>query len=445
MKKIFSFLLVLALSLCGLVACNNNKTLLDPNEPVTLTMWHVYGEQADSPMNKYIEEFNRTVGKEKGIIINVTMMSNASQIGNKLVEAQAGKPGTPDMPDLFFCHNNNAASLGAENLIDWKDMFTSEELSVYVDDFIADGYVGDALCVFPVSKSTHLLYVAGGVFERFSADAGVSYDELSTWEGFFAVAEKYYAWSGGKPFCAIDYLLRCVELNAMSKGVSAESFYTENGWYDFNNELLKASYMEFADSIAKGHIVIADLYSNTQVMTGETIAGIGSSASVLYYNDTITYPDNTAEPMNLQVCPIPQAGVGTNYATLAGVGLCAYKSTEQKAEAAALFVRWFTEAQRNFDFVVSTGYMPVHYGAFDKIQNHEFTKPSFANLYAALSETKKTCTFAHEPSFNSYYAKVNALYASLRTLQNDLPAQYANGANYENIATEIWTTFAAIE
>lgn len=445
MKKIFSFLLVLALSLCGLVACNNNETLLDPDEPVTLTMWHVYGEQADSPMNKYIEEFNRTVGKEKGIIINVTMMSNASQIGNKLVEAQAGKPGTPDMPDLFFCHNNNAALLGAENLIDWKDMFTSEELSVYVDDFIADGYVGDVLCVFPVSKSTHLLYVAGGVFERFSADAGVSYDDLSTWEGFFAVAEKYYAWSGGKPFCAIDYLLRCVELNAMSKGVSAESFYTENGWYDFNNELLKASYMEFADSIAKGHIVIADLYSNTQVMTGETIAGIGSSASVLYYNDTITYPDNTAEPMNLQVCPIPQAEVGTNYATLAGVGLCAYKSTEQKAEAAALFVRWFTEAQRNFDFVVSTGYMPVHDGAFDKIQNHEFTKPSYANLYAALGETKQTCTFVPEPSFDSYYAKVNALYASLRTLQNDLPAKYANGANYEIIATEIWTTFATIE
>lgn len=445
MKKFFSLLLVLALSFCGLVACKNNETLLDPDEPVTLTMWHVYGEQADSPMNKYIEEFNRTVGKEKGIIINVTMMSNASQIGNKLVEAQADKPGAPDMPDLFFCHNNNAALLGAENLIDWKDMFTSEELSVYVDDFIADGYVGDALCVFPVSKSTHLLYVAGGVFERFRADTGVSYDDLSTWEGFFAVAEKYYAWSGGKPFCAIDYLLRCVELNAMSKGVSAESFYTENGWYDFNNELLKASYMEFADSIAKGHIVIADLYSNTQVMTGETIAGIGSSASVLYYNDTITYPDNTAEPMNLQVCPIPQAGVGTNYATLAGVGLCAYKSTEQKAEAAALFVRWFTEAQRNFDFVVSTGYMPVHDGAFDKIQNHEFTKPSYANLYAALGETKQTCTFVPEPSFDSYYAKVYALYASLRTLQNDLPAKYANGANYESIATEIWTTFAAIE
>lgn len=45
-----------------------------------LTMWHVYGEQSDSPMNRLIEEFNQTVGMEKGIIINVTGMSNASYI-----------------------------------------------------------------------------------------------------------------------------------------------------------------------------------------------------------------------------------------------------------------------------------------------------------------------------------------------------------------------------
>ena len=27
------------------------KTQLDPDKPVTLSLWHVYGEQADSPMN----------------------------------------------------------------------------------------------------------------------------------------------------------------------------------------------------------------------------------------------------------------------------------------------------------------------------------------------------------------------------------------------------------
>lgn len=28
-------------------------------------MWHVYGEQSNSPMNDFVEKFNATVGKEK--------------------------------------------------------------------------------------------------------------------------------------------------------------------------------------------------------------------------------------------------------------------------------------------------------------------------------------------------------------------------------------------
>lgn len=118
MKKVIAVFFILVFSLAILVGCNNNDSLLNPKRPVTLTMWHVYGEQADSPMNRFVEEFNRTVGKEKGIIVNVTLMSNASQIGEKLLNAQQGKAGVPAMPDLFFCHASNAKELGTENLID---------------------------------------------------------------------------------------------------------------------------------------------------------------------------------------------------------------------------------------------------------------------------------------------------------------------------------------
>ena len=75
MKKLLSFFLI-GLMLCFAFTGCSDKPKLDPDNPVTLTMWHVYGEQADSPMNRLIEEFNKTVGAEKGIIINVTLMSN---------------------------------------------------------------------------------------------------------------------------------------------------------------------------------------------------------------------------------------------------------------------------------------------------------------------------------------------------------------------------------
>ena len=111
MKKSLSIILSIMFVILCMAGCTT-KSELHADEPVTLTMWHVYGEQADSPMNRLIDEFNKTIGKEKGIVIDVTMMSNSSQIGGKLLEAQADLPGAPEMPDLFFCHSNNADALG---------------------------------------------------------------------------------------------------------------------------------------------------------------------------------------------------------------------------------------------------------------------------------------------------------------------------------------------
>lgn len=434
MKKIFSILMLLSVVLACMSSCGK-KTELSQSNPVTLTMWHVYGEQSDSPMNRLVEEFNRTQGREKGIVINVTSMTNASRIGNLLLEAQKDNPGSTEMPDLFFCHNNNAEALGKDNLVNWKSYFSEEELSAFVPEFLSDGTLGDNLSVFPVSKSTHLLFIAGGVFDRFSAETGVTYQSLSTWDGFFDTAEKYYEWSGGKPFCSLDYPLRCIELNAMSKGAS--EFYTEDGWYDFSNEIFMASFSEFASAISKGHVVVSDLYSNTQVMTGEVASGIGSSASILYYNDTITYPDNTKEPMNLKVVPLPQSSVGNKLVTQAGVGLVCYKTTTQKAEAASVFVKWLTQSDRNLDFVVETGYMPVHKNAFDKIESYEFKDQAYTSLYKALRDTNKNCKAVTEPSFAGYYKKVSTLCDGIRAFQRQ-PESYNDSSAFEKKITELF-------
>ena len=436
-KKIVSLFIVITMTLAisfTFFACNKNKTLLDPKKPTTLTMWHVYGEQVNSPMNDIVEQFNSTVGKDKGIIIDVTLMSNASQIGKKLKDAQTGKAGSKEMPDLFFCHSSDARGLGADNLLNWNDYFSPSELDKFVPDFLSDGMVDDNLVVFPVSKSTYMLFIAGGVFDRFAADKDVSLSDLETWKGFFSVAEKYYDWSGGKPFCAIDYLIRIAELCAISDG---ENISYKDGWYDANNPALLSAYEMFATSIAKGHIVVSDLYSNTQVMTGQTCAGIGSSASVLYYNDEITYPDNTSEAINLKVLPMPQQTGKQKVATQSGVGLCAYKTTDRKAEAATVFARWFTEEQRNVDFVLSTGYMPVRTGAFAKIGENSFQSDAYKNLYAAFSKAVATCTFVKEPNFDGYYSNVRTLYDEIRKIQKSLPSLYAAGETTEQIVEKM--------
>ena len=428
-RKLFLLLLIFSISICCLSGCK--KSELDKNKPVTLTMWHVYGEQADSPMNRLIDEFNETVGVEKGIIINVTAMSNASKIGEKLLDAHNKIPGSAEMPDLFFAHKSNVLELGADCLLDWNEYFSEKELSAYIPEFLEDGTAAGKLSVFPVSKSTHLLFIAGGQFERFSADTGVTYEALSTWDGFFDAAAKYYDWSGGKPFCALDYPLRAIELAATESG--AGNIFADNGFYDPSNVIFKQTFIKFADSLAKGHIMLSNLYSNTQVMTGEVVAGIGSSAAILYYNDTVTYEDGTSEPMDLEILPLPAENGKKPYITQAGVGLCAYKTSSQKAEAAVIFAKWLTEPERNLEFVCQTGYMPVTNGAFDKIDDCRFKTADYEKLYAVLKKVKESSEVLSEQQSPEYYSRVYAFYDYLRNeqkqfiLSNTPPEALAEG------------------
>lgn len=442
MKRILALLLsVLLFALC-LTGCRA-QSALSPKDPVTLTLWHVYGEQADSPMNRLVEEFNATVGQKTGIVIAVTNMTSSSKISAQLQDAMGKKPGALDMPDLFSCHTNTAVVFGTEHLLDWNTQFSEEELAGYVPEFLADGTKDGKLVVFPVSKSSYALFFNGSQFERFSADTGVTYEDLSTWEGFFDAAETYYDWSGGKTFCAMDYLIRHVELDMLAK--EADLTYTEDGWYDMESPDLRKSWMMFAEPLAQGHIAVSDLYANTQVMTGEVLCGIGSTAAIGYYNDEVTYPDNTTEPTNLHVLPLPRSGDSQQYMPQTGVGLAAYTTTEQKAEAAAVFVRWLTEGQRNLDFVVSTGYMPVSNDAFAAIADYEYPNEGYASLYSAIQTMRKDYIPVVRPDFDGYYDKVNALYDWLRQMQPILRERSDNGEPAEQLANETWEFFRSIE
>ena len=76
------------------------------------------------------------MGREKGILLNVTNMTNSAAIGGQLQDAKAGKPGALDLPDLFSAHSADASALGIENLVDWNDWFTAEDMAAYVPGFV---------------------------------------------------------------------------------------------------------------------------------------------------------------------------------------------------------------------------------------------------------------------------------------------------------------------
>ena len=55
--------------------------ILDPENPVTLTVWHYYNGVHQAAFDKLVEEFNSTVGKDLGIYVEETSKGSVSDLG----------------------------------------------------------------------------------------------------------------------------------------------------------------------------------------------------------------------------------------------------------------------------------------------------------------------------------------------------------------------------
>ena len=92
---------------------------------------------------------------------------------------------------------------------------------------------------------------------------------------------------------------------------------------------------------------------------GEVVCGVGSSAAVLYYNDTLTLKDNSTLPLRLTILPEPRFEGAKRLDIQRGSSLYARASTPKKEYAAAVFCKWLTSPEINFSLAVQGGYMPI--------------------------------------------------------------------------------------
>ncbi len=403
MKRSVFALWAFMVFLCLPSGCSESSSL-DPDKPVTLTFWHVFGAQADSPMNALVERFNRTLGREKGIVVSVTSISNSTDIHFALVAAARREPGAGSLPDMFVTYPKTVLAIGPERMMDWADLLPDEIIGEYVPSFVEEGKVNGRLVLLPVAKSTNALFLNATIFDGFSRDTGITYADLSTWEGMFRAAGRYYEWSGGKAFFKYDDWLYYSMLNTASLG--GDIF--KDGKINFRDEQFRKTWGMLAECAAAGGVCLLDGYSTTAMMTGEALCGVESTASLLYFRDKVIFPDNTTMPLRLKILPVPGFEGGKPLAVQRGGGLGVIKSTKRKEQAAAVFGRWLTETENNLPFATSTGYLPVKESACRALLGGEagpFANETYKELYATVSDIYATHAF-YVPSFFERYGEV---------------------------------------
>ena len=439
MKKALSLILAGLLLLLSLTGCSQ-KTKLDPDDPVTLTMWHVYGSQTESPLNDSINEFNRTVGKEKGVVINVVSISSSSAIDEALTAAAKNTPGVPALPDLFTAYPRVAEIIGYDRLLNWNDYFTEQELDTFVDEFIEEGYFDDKLLMLPVAKSTELLFVNQTLFDKFGSAANVSTESLSTFEGLFTACEKYYDWSDGQDMFQINDFYH-YSLTGMA--AFGEDFVVD-GKLNLESEAFGKVWEPMAHAGIHGGLCLGDGYASDRWKTGEVISNIGSTAGILYLRDYVTYADNTTEDIETSILAYPHFANGDATVVHRGGGLFALKNEDdRKNEAAAIFAKWLTEKENSLGFVTKAGYLPVTNDAFDSLfaNTDTFENEKYRLLYNAVNGMADEYTYCEVPVFEGASDTQSSFEKNVKSVLSTAHEEYlrrvADGENADTVMDEL--------
>lgn len=101
-----------------------------------------------------VEEFNSTVGREKGIYVVGYSKGSVTDLETAISNSLNGKVGAEPMPEMFSSYSDTAFQAAKSGkLTNLSDYFTEEELSTYLSDYENEGRIGPngALVIFSVT------------------------------------------------------------------------------------------------------------------------------------------------------------------------------------------------------------------------------------------------------------------------------------------------------
>lgn len=358
--------LALALTGCG----NSDKGILDPNDPVSLTVWHYYNGSQQAAFDALIKEFNETSGKEKGIYVQGYSQGGVADLESAVRDSISGKVGAEEMPDIFSSYADTAYEVEqAGALVNLSQYLTREELDAYVHSYIEEGDIlGDGtLRIFPTAKSTECLMLNKTDWDVFAQATGASLEELSTLEGVVATAQSYYEWTDsltpevpedGKAFYGRDAMANYFIIGMRQLGT--EIFSVENGKVTLNvpRENVRRLWDNYYVPFVKGYFGAYGAFRSDDVKTGDLIAYTGSTTSAMYFPNQVELDDGSY-PIDYVVMHVPVFEDGEKYAVQQGAGMVVCKSDERHEYAAVEFLKWFTEAENSLQFDCVSGYLPV--------------------------------------------------------------------------------------
>lgn len=352
------------------------KELLNPDEPISIELWNYYnGEQQDA-FNALVNEFNETRGKELGIIVETSSEGSVSDLENSVLDSIHEKVGAKEVPNIFAAYADTAFEVDQMGkLVDLSEYVTEEEKKEYIEEYIAEGQFNDehGFKIFPIAKSTEVFMLNRTDWDKFAEATGADIDSCRTMEGLVETAQSYYEWTDGltpelndgKAFFGRDAIANYMFIGAKQLGTDLISVKDGETVLDLNRDTLKQLWDYYYIPYIKGYFTSVGRFRSDDIKTGDIISFVGSSSGATFFPNEVYINDEESYTIEMNVYECPQFRESEGYAVQQGAGMVVMKAEEAEVYASVEFLKWFTSVDRNIDFSVSSGYLPVKEEAND--------------------------------------------------------------------------------
>lgn len=454
------FILSLCAMLCVLSGCaqKHGAALLDPKSPVTVTVWHYYNGIQQTQFDEMVRSFNETAGAEQGIIVEAKSKNSVGELADSVIAAVNNEPGADDPPDIFATYAETAYQLDRQSkLVDLSQYLTAEERAEYVGAYLDEGALGQegALKIFPTAKSTEVFILNKTDWDKFAGAAGIGYDDLTTWESLAEIAAQYYDYTDaltpdipndGKAFFGRDAVANYMIVGAKQLGHPfAEAGADGSVTVSADKDTLRTLWDNFYVPFVKGHYAAESRFRSDDAKTGRITALIGSTSGATYYPTEVTVNDEYTYPIENEVLPVPGFAGCEPWVVQQGAGMSVLASDEKTDYACAVFLKWFTEADRNLTFSLGSGYLPVKTAANDyaaieaRSADLAISDTTLSTFRVATAEIASHKLYT-SPPFDRSAAMRDYLEASMQSAAADCEAARARIAGGEDRET-VWAEY----
>lgn len=372
-KVVICMIMILSMLLggCGTsLGSSVKKVKPDPDNPTKVTIWHYYNGDQLEAFNKLIDEFNDSVGKKEGIYVEGANFGTVNELKEGIVASVKHRTGAKAIPSIFAGYADTAYEVDKLGyVVDLKEYLTQEEQDKYIKSYIEEGeFSGDgSLKIFPTAKSTEIFMLNKTDWNKFAEATGADLNDLKTIEGVTKTAQAYYEWTDsqtkkkndGKAFFGRDAVANYFLIGAKQLGTEIFSVKDSKVTLNFDKEIIRKIWDNYYVPFVKGYFAASGKFRSDDINTGNILSFVGSSAGATFFPDEVIVDDTRSYPIDMEVLEAPKFEGGEDYAVQQGAGMAVTKTDDKQMYASVQFLKWFTEDERNIQFSVASGYLPV--------------------------------------------------------------------------------------